>query len=266
MSLPGFIHVPEGVAPWWFVTALLLAAAIQGMAKSGFGGGIGILAVPLVANVLPPGEAIGVLLPMLIVGDIFASYVHRRSVDWPTLRPVLGGSVLGILIGTVVLILLGTADQLTAALNLLVGGICLLMVLVQAWRLAGKPLPRVRPTRRNGTLVGSAVGVASTLAHSAGPVAAIYFLEIKLDKAKLVATAAWLFFLVNLLKLPTYLGLGLINPSTLLQSLWAAAGIPIGSVLGLWLHKRIPEKPFFAIVYLAAAVAAGRMIWKAIGV
>ncbi len=263
LTLPSFIIVPPGVEPWWYVTALLLAAVIQGMAKSGFGGGIGILAVPLVANVLPPDQAIGVLLPMLIVGDIVASVMHRRNVDWPTLRPVLGGSVLGIIVGTIVLYLLGTADKLTFALNLLVGGICLLMVAVQAWRLTGRHLPRVRPTTRNGLGVGSAVGVASTLAHSAGPVAAIYFLEIKLDKARLVATAAWLFFLVNMLKLPTYFGLGLINPATLLQSLWAVAGIPIGSVLGLWMHRRIPEKPFTIVIYVAAALAAARMIWKA---
>ena len=139
------------------------------------------------------------------------------------------------------------------------------MVAVQAWRLTGRNLPRVRPTRRNGTIVGTAVGVASTLAHAAGPVAAIYFLEIKLNKARLVATAAWLFFLVNLLKLPTYLGLGLITWTTLLQSSWAILGIPVGSVLGLWMHKRIPEKPFTAIIYIAAALAAGRMVWKAIG-
>ncbi len=262
-ELPSFILVPDGVAPWWYVTALLLAAVIQGMAKSGFGGGIGILAVPLVANVLPADQAIGVLLPMLIVGDIFASVAHRRTVDWPTLRPVLGGSTIGIVLATALLVWLGTANRLTFALNLLVGGLCLLMVLVQAWRLAGWSLPRVRPTTRNGTLVGTAVGLASTLVHSAGPIATIYFLEIKLDKAKLVATAAWTFFLVNLLKLPTYFGLGLIAWTTILQSSWAALGIPFGSLLGLWMHKRIPEKPFTIVIYIAAALAAGRMIYKA---
>jgi uncharacterized membrane protein YfcA len=259
-----WIDVPAGVEPWWYVTALLLAAVILGIAKSGFGGGIGILAVPLTANVLPPGAALGVMLPMLIVGDIFASAAHYRRVDWPTLWPVLWGSVVGIALGTGVLFLLGDLQDLRVALYLVIGGICLLMVLVQAWRLAGGSLPRVRPTTRNGTGVGIAVGVASTLAHSAGPVAAIYFLEIKLDKARLVATAAWLFFLVNLLKLPTYLGLRLITPTTLLQSTWAAAGIPIGSLLGLWMHRRIPEKPFTIVIYAAAALAATRMIWKAL--
>jgi uncharacterized membrane protein YfcA len=259
-----FIHVPDGIAPWWFVTALLLAAVIQGMAKSGFGGGIGILAVPLVANVLPPDQAIGVLLPMLIFGDLFANAMHWKHVDWPTIRPVLLGSTVGIALGTGLLIALGTADRLTFALRLIVGGICLLMVVIQLWRLLGYSLPRVQPTHRNGSIVGAAVGVVSTLAHAAGPIAAIYFLEIKLDKHKLVATAALTFLLVNLLKLPTYLGLGLIDVGTLVNSLWAAAGIPVGSLIGLWLHRRIPEKPFTIVIYTAAAIAAGRLIYQAL--
>ena len=248
---------------WWYVTALGLAAIILGMAKSGFGGGIGILAVPLTANVLPADQAIGVLLPMLIVGDVFASYAHRKHVDWPVARPMLLGAVLGIGIGTGVLLLLTDNATLTFALNLTVGGICLLMVAVQAWRLAGFNLPRVPANKTSGVSIGSVAGVASTLAHSAGPIGAIYLLEIKLPKRAFVATTAWFFFLVNLLKLPTYLALALITPSTLVQSAWGMLFIPVGTVLGLWAHSRIPEKPFTILIYATAALAAARMIWTA---
>jgi uncharacterized membrane protein YfcA len=115
-----------------------------------------------------------------------------------------------------------------------------------------------------GLGVGGSAGLVSTLSHAAGPIAAIYLLEIKLDKARLVATAAWFFFAVNLMKLPAYLGLGLVTPGSLVQSAWAALGIPVGTVLGLWMYKRIPEKPFVTIVYVAAAIAAGRMVWQAL--
>lgn len=254
---------PDGVATWWYVTALALAAIILGMAKSGFGGGIGILAVPLTANVLPADLAVGVLLPMLLVGDVFASGIHRKNVDWPTVRPLLAGAVIGIALGTGVLLLLEDVGSLTRALNVTVGGICLGLVLIQGWRLMGRSLPHVPPTPPAAVVTGGVSGVISTLAHSAGPVAAVYLLEIKLDKRKLVATAAWLFFLINLLKLPTYVGLGLITPATLVQSAWAALAIPVGTLLGVWAHQRIPERPFTAVIYLTAAVAAGRMIWKA---
>ncbi len=260
------IPIPESVtvAPWWYVTALLLSAVIMGMAKSGFGGGIGILAIPLTANVLPAGEALAVLLPMLIVGDVFAAWVHRHNVDWRVLRPVLIGSAVGIALGSIVLFWLDDASRLTQTLNLLVGGICLLLVLVQVWRLIGRDLPRVPPTKTVGLGTGVAVGGVSTLSHAAGPIAAIYFLELKLDKLRLVGTAAWCFLLVNTAKLPTYFGLGLIDTATLLQSTWAALAIPLGTVLGLWAARRIPEKPFAALVYVTAAIAAARMIWVAL--
>ena len=260
------IPIPDNitVAPWWYVTALLLAAVIMGMAKSGFGGGIGILAVPLTANVLPAGDALAVLLPMLLVGDVFAAWVHKKNVDWRVLWPVLTGGAIGVGLGTLVLVRLEDTASLTRTLNLVVGGICLLLVLVQAWRLTGRELPRVPPTKTVGVGTGVAVGGVSTVSHAAGPIAAIYLLELKLDKLRLVGTAAWCFLLVNLMKLPTYFGLGLIDGATLLQSAWAATAIPLGTLLGLWAARRIPAKPFTAIIYVGAAVAAARMIWQAL--
>ena len=257
--------MPAGVPAWWYVTALLGAAVILGMAKSGFGGGIGILAVPLTANVLPADRALGVMLPMLLVGDVFASAIHAKHVSWKELWPLLIGAAAGIAGGAGLLAWLKDAGSLTAALNLTVGGLCLGIVALQAYRLSGRDLPRVPATPPAGAGVGAVSGVVSTLAHSAGPIASVYLLEIRLDKARFVATAAWLFFLMNLMKLPAYLGLGLVTPSTLVQSTWAAAGIPVGTVLGVWMHRRIPERPFAAVVYLGAAAAAGRMVWKAVG-
>ena len=256
--------MPAGVGAGAYVAALLGAAVILGIAKSGFGGGIGILAVPLTANVLPADRALGVMLPMLLVGDVFASAVHARHVAWPKLWPVVVGAAVGIGGGAILLARLQDAASLAIALNLTVGGLCLGIVALQAYRLAGGRMPRVPATPPAGAGVGLVSGVVSTLAHSAGPIAAVYLLEIKLDKARFVATAAWLFFLMNLLKLPAYLGLGLVTGATLLQSAWAAAGIPVGTALGLWMHRRIPEKPFAAIVYLGAAAAAGRMVWTSL--
>ena len=260
--LPDTMIVPA----WWYVLALCLAALLIGMAKSGFAGGIGILAVPLTANVLPADRALGVLLPILIFGDIFASAHHFRRVSRPHLLWLFGGSVVGILIGTALLWWLketGVAT-LTTALNLLVGGICLLLVGFQIWRLSGGRPPRIPATKHAGYVTGGVTGIASTLAHSAGPIASIYLLEQKLDKARLVATAAVLFFFVNVAKLPTYVGLGLIDPRTLWQSAIFCLPVPIGTAIGIWAHKRIPEKPFAAIIYLGAAAAAGRMVWKAV--
>ena len=265
-TLAAWLAPPPDVPLWWYVSALVLASGLIGMAKSGFAGGIGILAVPLTASALPADKAIGVLLPILILGDVFASLHHFRRVSRPHLAWLFAGGVVGIGLGTLLLWWLqneGVAT-LAVALNLIVGGICLLLVTFQLWRLFGGRPPRIPPTRLGGYVVGGVSGVASTLAHSAGPIAGIYLLEQRLDKARIVATAAVLFLFVNLAKLPTFVGLGLIDAGTLRQSVTFALPVAVGALVGIWAHRRIPEKPFAAIIYVAAAVAAGQMVWKSI--
>ena len=74
----GMVALPLDVPLWWFITALSLAALILGIAKSGFGGGLGIIAVPLVASCLRVDHAVGVMLPILIAADLVAAWQHRR--------------------------------------------------------------------------------------------------------------------------------------------------------------------------------------------
>lgn len=255
---------PEGGALWWYLAAMGLAVVVIGVAKAGFGGGVGILAVPLVANALPPDRAIGVMLPILIVADVFSNMHHRGNQSWPHLRWLFFGAVPGIAVGTAVLVLLGKQAPLEVALSLVVGGICLVMVALQALRMAGGYVPHVPPGPGGGAATGVLVGVASTLAHAAGPIASIYLLEQRLDKRRFVGTLVLFFWLVNVAKLPTYLWLGLITPDTLLESAWFLPLVPLGTLLGTWMHHRIPEKPFTAIIYLGAAVAAAHLVWKAL--
>jgi len=108
-------------------------------------------------------------------------------------------------------------------------------------------------------------GFVSTLMHGAGPVMTVYLLEQRLAKAQLVGTAVIFIFIVNLLKLPTYLGLSLINPGSLVQSLWCLPLVPIGTLSGMWMHKRINQQAFTVVMYIGTAAAAGHMLYKAFG-
>lgn len=257
--------VPEGVAPWWFITAMVVAVMIIGIGKAGFGGAIGILAVPLTANVMPAGAALGVMLPILIAGDAFSSLHHIRNVSRPVLSPLLTGAFVGIALGSAGLLALSDLTNLQAVLNIVVGVVCLSLVALQCYRLAGGRVPHVPHGPVAGGVTGFVAGIVSVLAHSAGPVASIYMLEIKLDKARHVGTLVAFFFAVNLAKVPTYLWLGLINRDTLLVSAWFIPLIPIGTYVGYKLHHRIPEKPFTLVIYAAAAIAAARMVWVSLG-
>ena len=246
---------------WWYITALGLGVLVIGIAKAGFGGGVGILAVPLVANALPAERAIGVMLPILIFADIFSVYSHRKGVSRTHLKPLLVGAVLGILLGTGVLWSFKETGSLTWALNLCVGLFCLIIVSVQVYRLLGGHVPRIPPGPVGGAASGGFAGLVSTVAHSAGPVVTLYLLEQKLNKSRLVATMVVFFLVANCLKLPTYFGLGLITTATLIESTLFAGFVPLGILAGLWMHKRLAEKPFTIIMYLGAALAGARMLY-----
>ncbi len=255
--------LPED-ATLWSLAALGAAVLIIGIAKAGFGGGVAIVAVPLTAAAMPPERAIGVLLPLLIAADLFANAAHFRHQSGPHLKWLLVGGITGIVAGTAVMLALQERGLLTFALNLMVGSICLFFVAVQCYRLLGGSVPRIPPGPVGGHSTGLVAGLTSTIAHSAGPIVSIYLLEQRMEKRLLVGTMVLFFLIVNVAKLPTYFGMGLINPSTLWAGLWTLPLIPVGVWLGLWMHKRIPEKPFVAVMYLGAAAAAGNMLYRAL--
>ncbi|MFK7788799.1 MAG: sulfite exporter TauE/SafE family protein [Phycisphaeraceae bacterium] len=262
---------PADTSAWVYYSLVIAAVVVMGIAKSGFGGGVGILAVPLVAIAMPADRALGVMLPILLFADLFAIYQHRKQRSWPHLRPALVGGVIGIGLGTFLLFMLidgndkrASADNVSAVLSILVGTICLLMVSVQVYRLCGGKVPTLPGNKPTGVTVGAAAGFTSMLAHAAGPIMSIYWLDQRMGKRLLTGSLVLYFFLVNTLKLPSYFALGWITLASLKESAVFALFVPIGSLLGIVMHHRIPEKPFTAVMYVGAAVAGGWLIVKVI--
>ncbi|MGB0766475.1 MAG: sulfite exporter TauE/SafE family protein [Phycisphaeraceae bacterium] len=255
---------------WVYYSLVIAAVIVMGIAKSGFGGGVGILAVPLIANAMPADRALGVMLPILIVADVFAVYQHRMHRSWPHLRPTLVGGILGIALGSLLLLLLidsGTKSESSgrvgAVLSVFVGSICLLMVALQVYRLSGGKVPTLPGNTPTGVGVGAAAGFTSMLAHAAGPIMSIYWLDQRMGKRLLTGSLVFYFFLINVAKLPSYLFLlNWVSFETLKESIFFALFVPIGSVLGIVMHHRIPEKPFIGVMYAGAAVAGGWLILK----
>lgn len=268
------IELPAGVSVSLFVACVSVAIVVIGIAKAGFGGGIGILAVPLTIAVLPPTDGLGVMLPLLIAGDVFSYVHHRKNRSALHLRWLVAGGVVGIVLATAALWSIPWAAErwhwgdaspaINRTLMLVVGVACLVMVAAQVYRMTGLPLPRIPGTPGAGRGVGAFAGFVSTLAHSAGPVVNVYLLEQRLTKSLQVGTSVLFFLIVNLAKVPSYVGLGYITGRTLLVSLMFLPLIPVGTMLGYWMHTRVSERWFTAIMYAGAAAAAGHMIWKAV--
>src|SRR5882672_4626909 len=259
-------EIPPGVAPWLYYLCVGSAVLITGISKAGFGGGIGIVAIPLMGSVMPARHMLGVQLPLLIACDALSNLHHLRNYDWRILKPLVWGALVGVVLGSAVFWALQSRDPASVqrGLSLLIGLICLVFVAIQAWGLTGRKVPTLPSHPASSVAVGTAAGFVSTLSHGAGPLVTLYLLQEKLARHILVGTQVFYFLLVNSAKVPTYLALGYINRSTLLDSLWILPLIPVGTLAGAWMNKRVPEKPFAAILYVAATVTAAHMIWSAL--
>jgi uncharacterized membrane protein YfcA len=257
--------IPANVEPWWYYVCIGLAVLITGISKAGFGGGVGVLAIPVMSLVVGPEKMLGITLPLLIACDVFSNLHYVGEYDWKRLRWLLPGLFAGILIGTFVLIALRSMPpaEFNRALNLIVGVVCLVVVAMQAYRLTGREVPTLPPHPASAASVGIVAGTVSTINHSAGPIVSIYLLQEKLPKRIMVGTLLIYFLIGNTAKLPTYVWLGIINKQTLMDSIWFIPLIPLGTIAGARMNHRVPEKPFAAVMYVGAALAAGWMIYKA---
>jgi uncharacterized membrane protein YfcA len=259
-------QIPPGVEPAVYYLCVGAAVVLIGISKAGFGGGMGIVAIPLMAMVMPAPHMLGLMLPLLIAADILSNLHHLRAYEWRFLRPLLLGAAGGILLGSAAFWALRQAEpaRFQRWTTLLVGTVCLAVVGLQAWGLTGRSVQTLPSRPASSVGVGGLAGFVSTLAHSAGPLVSLYLLQEKVEKKRLVGTLVLFFLLVNVAKVPTFVALGTINGATLRDSIWFIPLLPVGTLAGAWMNRRIPEKPFVLIMYAAAAVTAGHMIYKSI--
>ena len=117
----------------YFYAVAVPSVILLGISKSGFGAGLGSLAVPIMALAVTVPEAAAILMPLLFVMDVLGVAAFRKDFDRGLLRHILPFGVLGIVIGAVLFKLL-QAHTVAA----IVGGFTLLFL---AQRLAFMPKP-----------------------------------------------------------------------------------------------------------------------------
>lgn len=232
------------------VAGVAAAAFMIGFVKAGIGGSIGPLVTILAVLVLPVQVALGVLLPLLIVGDALALAALWRRWELRTVGRLLPGAVVGVAAGTY---LLAQADS-----PLLARLLGVLMLLFVAYWVVGPTLLRsvtYRSRAWHGHLTGVVTGVVSSLAHSGGPPVAVYLLLRRTDPVPFVATSALVFAVINLIKVPAYISAGMFDLDLQLRLAWAVAFIPVGIVTGRWLVERIDRRRFHqvSVVLLACS-------------
>ena len=198
-----------------------------GFAKGGFGG-LGALLTPILALVLPVASAVGVLLPMLIVGDAFALTMYWKEWDLDLVKRMLPAGVAGALAGTFLLSSM-SPDSLRMVLGIFV-------LLVVAYRFLSDRIEAIRydPKPWHAPAAGLLAGLASGMFNSGGPAFSSYLLLQKLQARPFIATTAIYFALLNLIKVPGFLYTGVLNLPLLFSLWWVFPFIP----LGIWVARR----------------------------
>lgn len=234
---------------------LVLGATGVGVSKSGLAG-VSMVHVLVFAFVFGAKSSTGILLPLLIVGDVCAVWLLGRDVVWSYVRRLLPPALVGIVFGW---LMLDRLDE--ATFRPLIGTIILVLSIGQLLRMWRQGLfANVPHSRWFVWMMGILTGVTTMLANAAGPVVALYLLAIALPKTPLIATGAWFFLILNLSKVPLSMNLGLIDGSTLLLNAILAPCVLAGLLAGRWIVRRISQQIFDSFLLVFTALAAIRLI------
>ena len=279
--------LPDFTPFQWRLAAL--AATGIGVSKSGLPG-ISLLHVVIFAQLFPGQASTGVVLPMLICGDIGAVLLFRRNARWPHVFRTLPPAVIGVAIGWFLMNWMGQKEfpsglverisgrsgaELVQTLNFwmqshplpirnfnpVIGGIVLTLAVVQLGR-NWKPnlFASVPHTHAFAWTMGLIAGTTTMLANAAGPVMGLYLLAVALPKEAFVGTGAWFFLLINCIKVPFSAQLGLISGNSLAFNALLVPLIVLGLFLGRFVVARLPQKWFDTLILVFALFASAKLL------
>lgn len=238
------------------LSIVLLVALFIGMAKTGVHG-TGILAVPLLATVFGGQRSSGILLPILVMGDLMGVIYYHRHASWKHLKLLFPWAAVGVILGTIV----GSNinDQI---FKMIMGAIILISVFIMIWIEQGGHQDRVPTNKLFANGMGVVGGFTSMVGNLAGSVMGIYLLSTRLPKNAYIGTAAWFFMVVNWFKFPFHVFVWhTISVNTVLFDLLLLPVILLGAYLGILIIKNFSEKNFRWFIIVMTLVAAIGMIF-----
>ncbi len=237
-------------SPLFWLLAVL-GVIITGISKSGFAGGAGVLAVPLMALVIPLPMATVIMLPVLLFMDVKTIHIYRKHASVETLRRIVPAALVGIVLGGLVMGMLSNS-----ALELITGGISILFA---SWQHVSGAMRRFQQA---GWFWGAVSGLTSTLIHAGGPPINVYFLGRELAKLQWLGTAAVLFGIMNLVKVVPYSLNGFWEVRLLWVSLAMVPAAWVGVQLGHTIQKRFDGETFTKICRVLLVVSGAGLVVK----
>ena len=221
-----------------------LCAIGIGMAKTGLGG-LGMIVVPVMANIFGAKSSTGILLLLLIMADFFGVRYYHMHADIRQLVKLIPSTIIGIVTGVFV------GDQISDEYFQL-----LLVIVIISGVLMTVIKVEIKERKIFSIIVGFLGGFVTMIGNAAGPIMSIYFLSMGFNKNKFIGTAAWFFLFVNLFKVPFHIFIWkTIDLEIFLFDLSLFPLILIGAIIGVWIVKKIPERPYKIFVIVSVVLS-----------
>ena len=231
------------------ISLAVAAALLLGIAKAGLKG-TSILIVSFMAISFGARDSTGILLPLLIVGDILAVAYYNRHAQWKLLLKFLPWMLIGVVAGT-----FAGKDLDELVFKKIMSVIILVSVIIMVWWEKGKK--KVPQQLWFAGLTGISAGFTTMLGNLAGAFANIYFLAMRIPKQQFIGTAAWLFLIVNLFKVPFHVfSWKTIDKSSLVNDLYLAPLVVIGFFIGVRIVSFFNDQSYRNFILIVTALAA----------
>ncbi|MBO6896143.1 MAG: sulfite exporter TauE/SafE family protein [Shimia sp.] len=233
-----------------------VAVMFAGVSKAGFGSGAAFASAVVLAVILPPAQALGLMLPLLMLIDLATLRPYWRKWSWPDARVLILGGLPGVA-GGVVLFRVANDD----VLRLLIGAVSLGFVIWQVWP---RTVARQKMPVWAGLLAGAVAGFTSFVSHAGGPPAAVYLLSRGIGKTAYQATTVLVFWAINIAKFVPYAFLGVFTFETLRAGAILAPFALLGAWVGVKLHHAVSERVFFALTYALLTITGVKLVFDAL--
>ena len=238
-----------------FFFTVVPAIILFGIAKSGLGGSIALISIPLMTIAMPLTNALGIILPILIFSDFIATYKYRKEYDLETLKLMVPFAAIGIFIGSLTFTFF--SEEL---LKFIIG---LMGFLFAGHYFFFKKNKEAKSDKNflKGGICSTIAGFTSFCVHAGGTPTSLYLLPLRMKKGIYVGTRIIFFTCLNLFKLPLYINLSMTNFETFKQSLILFPVALLGILIGYKLLTIIEEKLFYNILYSLIFVTSTKLLY-----
>ena len=232
----------------------MIAGILVGLSKAGLKG-INVITVTLLALAFGAKASTGIAVLLLIMGDTMAVIYYKRKCNWSLLLKLLPYVFIGVVIGAFV----GhdmpeVIFKKVMAIIIILSAIMMIVSEKYSYEITDK-------STLLSVVLGLLTGITTMIGNLAGAFSNLFFLSMRLSKEAFIGTAAWLFFIINIFKVPFHIFMWqTVHTNSLLIALKILPFIIIGFIIGLKTVKLFSDKSYRYFIIFMTIVGAVVML------